>query len=101
MIGSKEEFEEMRQREMHGGSSFFEPPFDDIGKENYLLSLLENTVYSASKKKDYEDKISIGITSMEEYESLKSQFLLDAKNPVTQGGNYKQKDIVRHLRKLK
>lgn len=91
----------MKEKEVRESDPFAEGYEYDMGRENYLLSLLDNTAYDDAKKKDFEGKIKIGITSMGEYESLKGQFLRDAKNPVTQGGNYKQRDIVRHLRKLK
>lgn len=100
MISEKEGWEEIRDKEIQA-DPFAEGYEYDMGRENYLLSLLDNTIYSDEKKKMYEGKIKMGITSMAEYESLKSKFLIDKINPVTQGGTYGQKDLARHLRKLK
>lgn len=67
---------------------------------NYLISLLDQTIYDDAKKKMYEDKIRDGLT-MAEYETLKNKFFADRINPVTQGGRYGQEDLKRHLKKLK
>lgn len=99
MIGSKEIFQQMREGEIKSEPFADGFEFDD-SMENYLLSLLERTIYDEAKKKEYENKIKDGLT-MEEYEMLKNKFYADKINPVTQGGTYGQKDLARHLRRLK
>ena len=100
MKGSKEQFEELREAELHKAEPFSEDFEFDDSRESYLLSLLDKTIYDEQKKKEYENKIKNGLT-MAEYETMKSKFYADRINPVTQGGNYKQGDILKHLKQLK
>lgn len=101
MISSKEDWEDSKEKELHESDPFAESYEYDMGRENYLLSLLNNTIYNAAKKKEYEDKISMGITSMGEYESLKSQFLRDKIDSITMKGAGSMREIKHKLGKLK
>lgn len=71
----------------------------DQQKENYLLSLLNNTIYSEEKKKSYESVIANEL-SQDKYESLKLIFWNDSIDDVTQRGTYSMTALHRHLRKL-
>lgn len=73
--------------------------FDD-SKENYLISLLENTIYDEAKKREYENKIKDGLT-MAEYEAMKNKFYNDKIDDVTMRGTYGLKALQNHLKNLK
>lgn len=103
MTGSKEEFHEMREAEIAPLSSddSFVPEFEfDDGKENYILSLLDNTVYSDEKKQHYESIIKSGL-SQEEYNALKYLFLNDMVDNITMRGTGSMAEIKRALKRLK
>lgn len=99
MKGSKEEFQERREAEIN--SEPFADGFEfDESKERYLLRLLENTVYSEERKHKYESEIKTGLT-MQEYEKLKNLFYADKVDDVTMRGTYGQRELKKHLGKLK
>lgn len=73
----------------------------DVDEENleYLLSLLDNTVYDQRKKDRYESEIKNGLT-VDSFDRLMNLFLADRVDPVTHRGIYGMKELGRHLDKL-
>lgn len=72
----------------------------DDSKQNYLLSLLDDTVYSDEKKQDYESMIKSELNE-QEYNSLRTRFWDDSIDDVTMRGTYGMAALHNHLKKLR
>lgn len=67
---------------------------------NYLYGLLNDTIYTESKKKDYEYLIQ-GDLSQEEYEAMKYKFYTDKIDAITMKGAGNMGEVKHRLSKLK
>lgn len=72
----------------------------DEAKLNYLLSILNNTIYSDEKKQMYENMMQCGLDQAE-YEGLKAKFYSDKIDSIRMKGAGSMTEIKYKLKQLR
>ena len=69
------------------------------GQSDYLVTLIERAGYDDDTKQILINKVYAGITT-NEFEQMKKEAMANQLDPITNGLNYDQKDIIKHQAKL-